>query len=257
MSFALITGASKGIGKSIAEHLAVKGYSLLLVARSEDLLQEVKQEIEAKANVEVKYLALDLSISTSAQQIFNWCCENDFPVSILVNNAGYGLSGAFESYPLEQHLNMIQVNCLTLVQLTHLFLPRLKQQNKGYILNIASSAAYQAVPYLSLYAASKSFVLQFSRGLHYELRKSNVSVTCLSPGATDTDFVKRAKIGSKGLKAADKVNMTPDEVAKIGVDSLFKKKTEVITGAINKIGGFLTWILPKKLVEGTTAKLYE
>lgn len=257
MSYALITGASKGIGKAIAQILAAKGYSLLLVARSEDLLQKVKEEIEAKAKVEVRYLALDLSAPTSPQQVFDWCVQNNLSVSVLVNNAGYGLSGAFESYPLEQHLNMLQVNCLTLVQLTHLFLPQLKLETQGYVLNIASSAAYQAVPYLSLYAASKSFVLQFSRGLHFELRKSNVSVTCISPGATDTDFVTRAKIGDKGLKAADKVNMTPEQVAKIAVDSLFQKKTEVITGALNKAVGFFTWLLPKKFIEGTAAKLYE
>jgi short-subunit dehydrogenase len=257
MSFALITGASKGIGRSIAENLAAKGYSLLLIARSENLLQQAKEEIENRYKVDVRYLSVDLSTATAAQQVFDWCGQNNFPVSVLVNNAGYGLSGAFESYPLEQHLNMVQVNCLTLVQLTHLFLPRLKQQTKGYILNIASSAAYQAVPYLSLYAASKSFVLQFSRGLDYELRKSNVSVTCISPGATDTDFVTRAKIGAKGLKAADKVNMTPEQVAKIAVDSLFQKKTEVITGAVNKIGGFFVWLLPKKFIEGTAAKLYQ
>ena len=257
MSFALITGSSKGIGKAIAENLAAKGYSLILIARSEDLLQQVKQEIEGKTKVEVKYLALDLSTPTAAQQVFDWCSQNNFPISVLVNNAGYGLSGAFESYPLDQHLNMIQVNCLTLFQLTHLLLPQLRQQTQSYILNIASSAAYQAVPYLSLYAASKSFVLQFSRGLHFELRKSNVSVTCISPGATDTDFVTRAKIGAKGLKAAGKVNMTPEQVAKIAVDSMLQKKTEVITGALNKAVGFFTWLLPKKFIEGTAAKLYE
>jgi hypothetical protein len=257
MSFALITGASKGIGKAMAFELAAKGYSLLLVARSEDLLQQVSAEIKGAHKVDVHYLAVDLSASAAAQQVFDWCTQNDFSISVLVNNAGYGLSGDFESYPLEQHINMIQVNCLTLVQLTHLFLPKLKQQTKGYILNIASSAAYQAVPYLSLYAASKSFVLQFSRGLHFELRKSTVSVTCVSPGATDTDFAKRAKVGIKGLKAADKVNMTPEQVAKIAITSMFSKKTEVITGVINKIGGFLTWMLPKKLVEGAAAKLYK
>ena len=257
MSFALITGASKGIGKSIAENLAAKGYSLLLIARSHELLKEVKQEIETKSKVEVKFLVLDLSAPTAAQQVFDWCTQNNFPISVLVNNAGYGLSGAFESYPLEQHLNMLQVNCLTLVQLTHLLLPKLREQNKSYILNIASSAAYQAVPYLSLYAASKSLVLSFSRGLHYELRKTTVSVTCVCPGATDTDFNNRAKIGPKAMKTAEKVMMTSDIVGKTAVDAMFAKKTEVITGAINKIGGFLTWILPKKVLEGGAARLYE
>lgn len=257
MSFALITGASKGIGKAIAENLAAKGYPLLLIARSEDLLQQVSEEIEAKAKVEVKYLAIDLSSITAAQKVFDWCLQNNFSISVLVNNAGYGLSGAFESYPLVQHVNMLQVNCTTLVQLTYLFLPTLKQQPKAYILNIASSAAYQAVPYLSLYAASKSLVLSFSRALRYELRKSSVSVTCVCPGATDTDFNTRAKIGAKAMKTAQKVMMTPDQVGKAAVDAMLNKKAEVITGAINKVGGFLTWLLPKKVLEGGAARLYE
>jgi short-subunit dehydrogenase len=257
MSFALITGASKGIGKSMAFELAAKGYDLALVARSQDLLKQAADEIRTKHNVQVHYLAIDLSSTASAQEVFNWTKQNNFDVSILVNNAGYGLSGAFQSYSLEQHVNMLQVNCTTLVQLTYLFLPQLKQQKQSYILNISSSSAYQAVPYLSLYAASKAMVLQFSRGLRHELRKTSVSLTCISPGATDTEFNTRAQVGPKAMKAAKKVIMRPDQVAKVAIDSMFKKKTEVIVGAVNKLGGFLAWLLPKKLVESTTANLYE
>ena len=152
---------------------------------------------------------------------------------------------------------MMQVNMNAVVELTYHFLPVLKQQPKAYIMNIASSAAYQAVPYLGLYAATKTFVLQFSRALHYELRNSSVSVTCISPGATDTDFANRAKVGPKALKAADKFNMTPVKVAAIAVDSMFSGKTEVVTGFINKLGAFITRILPKKVIENGAAKLYE
>ncbi|HEY1020870.1 MAG TPA: SDR family oxidoreductase [Flavisolibacter sp.] len=257
MSYALITGASKGIGKAIAFSLAAKGYNLALVARSEDLLKQVKHEIEAKHNVTVAYLALDLSCPTGAQDVFQWTSQNKFDTSILVNNAGYGLSGAFESYPLEQHVNMLQVNCTALVQLTYLFLPQLKKQTQAYIMNIASSAAYQAVPFLSLYAGSKAMVLYFSRGLRHELRKTPVSVTCISPGATDTEFNTRAKVGPKAMKAAEKVIMTPEQVGKIAVESMFRKKAEVVVGVVNKLGSFLAWLLPKKLVETTTANLYE
>ncbi len=136
-------------------------------------------------------------------------------------------------------------------------LPQLKGQSKGYILNIASSAAYQAVPYLSLYAASKSLVLSFSRALRYELKKTTVSITCVCPGATDTDFNNRAKIGPKAMKTAQKVMMTPEQVGKAAVNAMLNKKAEVITGAINKAGGFLTWLLPKSLLEGGAARLYE
>jgi hypothetical protein len=143
------------------------------------------------------------------------------------------------------------------VQMCQLFLPVLREHTKAYIMNIASSAAYQAVPGLSLYAASKAFVLSFSRGLGQELRGSGVSVTCVSPGATDTDFVYRAQIGAKGLKAADKVNMTPASVAAIAVKGMLARKAEVITGVINKVGAFLVWLLPKGLVERTAMKLYK
>ena len=257
MSFALITGASKGIGKAMAFELAARGYDLAIVARSEDLLKQVSTEIQAKYKVKVEYLPLDLSVATAAKEVFDWSAQNNFDITVLVNNAGYGLSGAFEAYPLEQHVNMLQVNCATLVQLTYLFLPQLRKQTQSYILNIASSSAYQAVPYLSLYAGSKAMVLLFSRGLRHELRKTNVSVTCISPGATDTEFNNRAKIGPKAMKAAEKVMMTPEQVGRVAIESMFKKKAEVIVGVLNKLGGFLAWLLPKKIVETTTANLYE
>jgi short-subunit dehydrogenase len=257
MSYALITGASKGIGKAIAFELAAKGYNLLFVARSADLLQCVSEEIRAKYPVQIQHIVIDLSAADAARKVFDWSQQNGFPVSILVNNAGYGMSGPFESYPLEQHLNMLQVNCTALVELTYLFLPQLKQHKEAHILNIASSAAYQAVPYLSLYAASKSLVLSFSRGLRYELRKTAVNITCICPGATDTEFTTRAKVGEKALKTAQKVNMTPEQVGKAAVNAMFSKKAEVITGAINKLGGFLTWLLPKQVLEGGAARIYE
>lgn len=257
MSFALITGASKGIGKSIAAQLASKGYNLVLVARNETLLQSVALELHKQYNVTVNIAAMDLGKEGAAQELFDWCQSKNYDISVLINNAGYGLSGKFETYALSAHLQMMQVNMNAVVELTYLFLPQLKQQQAAYIMNIASSAAYQAVPYLSIYAASKAFVLQFSRGLRYELKNSSVSVTCISPGSTDTDFATTANVGEKGQKAAKKVNMTPEQVAKIAIDALFSKKTEVITGFINKLGAFFVWLLPKKLVENTAAKIYE
>ncbi|HLZ89622.1 MAG TPA: SDR family NAD(P)-dependent oxidoreductase, partial [Puia sp.] len=178
MEYALITGASKGIGRAIARELAARGYNVLLVARSEDLLQQLATEIGSRHKVKTDFLALDLSMTEAPQTVYDWCRARGYDVSILVNNAGYGLSGPFEKYSLQEHLNMMQLNMSTLVGMTRLFLPDLHRRKKGYILNIASSAAYQAVPKLSLYAATKSFVLAFSRGLHQELHKSTVSVTC-------------------------------------------------------------------------------
>jgi short-subunit dehydrogenase len=257
MPFALITGASKGIGKAIARELAARGYDLLLVARSEALLKELVAELTAGSKISCAWLAVDLASDQAARQVHDWCSRNRYPVSILVNNAGYGLSGPFEKWPVESHADMLHLNIITLVSLTRLFLPDLRKQPAAYILNIASSAAYQAVPFLSAYAASKSFVLSFSRGLHTELQNTTVSVTCVSPGPTDTNFPNRANVGAKGLKAAERFNMSPETVARIAVNSLFRRRTEVITGGMNKLSAFFAWLLPKKLVEKVAKGLYD
>jgi short-subunit dehydrogenase len=257
MEYALITGASKGIGRAIATELAGRGISVLLVARSEELLQQVAGEITSRYKAKADWLALDLSTANAPQNVWDWCKAKGYDVNILVNNAGYGLSGPFEKYPLEEHLNMMQLNMSTLVGLTHLFLPDLRRRSKAYILNVASSAAYQAVPKLSLYAATKAFVLAFSRGLHQELQGSSVSVTCVSPGATDTDFPNRAQLGAKGLKAAEKFNMSASSVASIAVKGMLAGRSEVIVGLVNKLGAAMAWLLPKSVVEKTAMKIYE
>jgi short-subunit dehydrogenase len=158
---------------------------------------------------------------------------------------------------MNEYTNMLQVNLNALVKLCHIFLPHLKKMPKAFILNISSTTAYQSVPGLALYSASKSFVQSFSRSLSYELSKTNISVTCISPGGTDTDFVVRANIGIKALNIAKKFNMTPESVAKIAVNAMFNNKTEIVAGLINKIGVFLVWLLPKKIVERNVAKIYE
>ncbi|MEO8174826.1 MAG: SDR family oxidoreductase, partial [Sediminibacterium sp.] len=235
MQYALITGASKGIGRAIAEELASRNHHLLLVARSGSLLKELAVELSEKYKIEADYLAIDLSDTHAPLDIINWIKEKGYGINILVNNAGYGLSGNFEDYSIEEHRAMMQVNMSVPLELTSMLLPELKKHPSAYILNIASAAAYQAVPGLTSYAATKSFLLNFSRGLHYELRKSNVSVTVVSPGGTHTDFANRAKVAGKAVKAGEKFNMTPQAVAKIAVDAMFARKTEIITGFINKL----------------------
>ncbi|MBS1602929.1 MAG: SDR family oxidoreductase [Bacteroidetes bacterium] len=257
MNYALVTGASKGIGKAVANELAAKGFNLLLVARSESLLEQTAGEIVARYKVKVDWYALDLSRPSAPQNVLDWSRAKGYTVQVLVNNAGYGLSGPFEKYSLEEHWNMMQLNMQTLVGLTRLFLPDLQTQGRAYILNIASSAAYQAVPRLSIYAATKAFVLSFSRGLHQELAHGPITVTVVSPGATDTDFPNRAQLGEKGMKAAEKFNMSPQAVATIAVRAMLAGKSEVITGFINKLGAAMAWLLPKGMVEKTAMKIYE
>ncbi|MFD2569337.1 SDR family NAD(P)-dependent oxidoreductase [Spirosoma soli] len=257
MAYALITGASKGIGLAIAEELARKKFDLLLVARSEPQLREESSRIASQYSVKASYYVLDLAKPGAAQELADYCQAQGYSITMLVNNAGYGLSGPFEQHALSEHVDMLTVNNTALVQLCYLFLPQLRQQPKAYILNIGSSAAYQAVPGLSLYAASKALVLSFSRGLRQDLKRTSVSVTCVCPGSTDTDFGARAQIGEKAQKAAERVNMTPAEVARQAVDATLAGKAEVVTGVINKVGKLMAWLMPKGLVETAAGSIYE
>lgn len=257
MSYALITGGSKGIGKEIAKLLAAKGYNLLLVARSENELATAKTELEAAYKVSVDILSADLSLDGAAHKVKDWATEGGRQISILINNAGYGLWGMFEKQPMEFYHNMMKVNMQTLVDLSYLMLPVLKQNPKAYIMNVASTAAYQAVPSMALYAASKSFVLLFTRALRFEMKKTHpgVSVTCLSPGATATNFTNRA--GMQAMQAvADKFNMDAGAVAKIAVDGMFKGKAEIIPGFTNLFTVKMIDFMPKSLIESIAANLY-
>ncbi|HMI01210.1 MAG TPA: SDR family oxidoreductase [Pedobacter sp.] len=254
--YALVTGASKGIGREIAILLAEKGYNLLLVARAETELQQLSQQLVQQHQVKVHFLLCDLAEPGAATKVSNWFREITSSLSVLINNAGYGAWGNFNDLKLETQMNMLQLNVNAVVELTYLLLPDLKQQDTAYILNVASTAAYQAMPTMALYAASKSFILSFSRALRYELLKTPVSVSCLSPGPTATGFVSRA-----GLEAladlADKFNMSPTAVARIGLKGMFNKKAEIIPGFINKVSVFGATHLPKSLIERITAGLYK
>lgn len=256
MNYALITGASKGIGRSIAAILAEKKYNLILVARSTSELQVVSSELITKYGVQVEYIALDLSVPTAAGELFEWVQKNRYNISILINNAGYAVWGEFDTTSLEEQNRMLQVNMQTPVALCHHFLPMLKQQPTAYIMNVASTAAYQAVPTLSTYAASKAFMLLFTRGIRADLKGTNVSVTCLSPGPVNTNFIDRA--GMQVIKAtAEKYGMMPDEVARIAVKAMFDRKSEVVPGALNAATVFFTRLVPKAMVEKIAGNLYK
>jgi len=256
--YALVTGASKGIGRAIAIALAGKGYHLLLVSRSEQDLAALAAEIETKYRVKAFYLSCDLSLAEAASKVAAWCGEQTSNLSVLVNNAGFGVWGNFDQLKLEEQRNMLRLNVDALVELSYHLLPRLKQQKQAYILNVCSTAAYQAMPTLAVYAASKSFVLTYSRALKHELQDSTVSVSCLSPGPTDTGFASRAGMDSpKLLELAKKFNMLPEEVAVIAVKGMFRKKTEIVPGFINQLSAFGARHLPKAWIERISADLYK
>ena len=257
MAYALVTGASRGIGRAIALQLAQRGYDLLLVARSEDQLTELALEIGTRYKRQAHVLATDLAAPVAAETVAAWATQQTDQLAILVNNAGYGLWGRFEQLSLAEQQNMLQLNMHLPVALTHALLPSLHQAPKAYILNVASTAAYQAVPSLALYAASKAFLLSFSRGLRYELKSSNVSVTCISPGATTTNFADRAGMGAELQATANKVSMTAEAVAEAAVAGLLASEVEIIPGVLNKVSAGLTSLVPKGLVEKIAAGIYE
>ncbi len=255
MAYALITGASKGIGKAFAENLARRKINLLLVARSGQLLEDLASDLKKRSGTKVHFMAIDLSLPGAAQKVFQWIEEEKFEVQILINNAGYALWGNFSELDLQEQNEMLAVNITTMVNLTHLLIPKLKKQKQSYILNVCSTAAYQAVPTLTLYAAAKSFVLLFSRGLRRELKNSSVSVSCISPGPTKTNFVERAKMLHM-QKLSDKMSVTPSSVAEIGIKGMLGKKAEIIPGFTNKVSALSARLAPKSLVEKIAGGLY-
>jgi len=256
MAYALVTGGSKGIGKAIAEELALHGFDILIIARSAELLKKNAEEIKVRFNVQCDYLAIDLAAPGSVQEIVDWCVKNGYVVSALVNNAGFGRAGQFEDAQSQEQKDMMQVNMVSPVLLCEAFIPLLRQQQKAYILNIASTTAYQAVPLMSLYAATKVFMLRFSRGLHEELRKTSISVTCVCPGTTDTDFAQRAQVNPKAREIAKNFSMSPQAVARSAVRGMLQRKKELVPGLVNKVGVFLVWLLPFDLSERAAHKIY-
>ncbi len=256
MAYALITGASGGIGLALSRELASKKHDVLLVARSGEKLKTNCEEIRKAFGVSADYCALDLSQPDAVLQVKSWLSEKGYPIDILINNAGYGSWGNLKDIPRDELNNMMHLNMQTLADFCKIFLPELEKQKKAYILNVSSTAAYQAVPTLSTYAATKAFVLLFTRGLRWELKDTNISVSCLSPGATSTGFIDRANLGMLKEKA-EKFSMKPEEVATIAIKSMFAGKAEILPGFLNWISVGLVRHLPKSLTEHIAAGLYK
>ena len=231
MNYTLITGASTGIGKDFALLYAQKKQNLILVARNLVTLELLANELKtAYVGIEIECIAMDLSVSGAAKKVFDEVQSKNLSVNRLINNAGIGLQGAFVDISLEDQEKMLQLNVTALMQLTHYFAQDMKQNKQGDILNVASTAAFQAGPYMAVYYASKAFVVSFSEALHNELRDEGVTVSVLCPGATKTEFFnpdRNLKLPSGAMASMD--------VAKIGVNALDSKKRMVISGVINNI----------------------
>jgi short-subunit dehydrogenase len=257
MKYSIITGASKGIGKALAFELAARRHALVLTARSQPQLEEVAAALRQKYNVPVEVLPLDLSAESAPEKLRDFCLQKQLEVDILINNAGYGLWGQFEKLPLEEQVNMMRLDMENVVKLTHLFIPLLRKNPKSYIMNVASTAAYQAVQNLALYAAGKTFIINFTRGLRRELKAGGISVSCLSPGTTTSDFISRARMSDAIRRKADKVTMPAETVARIAIKGMLAGKAEIIPGAINYFSAQLASLLPKALIEPIAASIYK
>jgi uncharacterized protein len=256
MPFALITGSSNGIGLCMAKELAFRKYDLLLVARSEAKLKSLQSELQKEHGVTVYILSLDLSQAGAATKVLAWAQQYD--VEILINNAGFGTWGNLEENNPEELHELIQLNQVTLTDLCQGFIPLFKKRNrKSYILNTGSTAAYQAVPSLAVYSASKAFVVSFTRALRWELKDTNISVSCLSPGATTTGFMDRAHMNDALRQKAEKFTMTADAVAQIGIKRMFAGKAEIIPGFLNKLSVAMIRFVPKKITERIAYNLYK
>ncbi len=235
---ALITGASTGLGRDMARILHKMGITLYLVARNTALLEELKAELDDKPTI----ITMDLSLEENCHRLYAMLKDKD--IDILINNAGFGAFGDFGDIPLNRELNMLDLNIKSLHILTKLFLSEFKMKNSGYILNVASAAAFLPGPLMATYYATKAYVLRLTTALHEELRRkgSAVYVGVLCPGPVDTEFNKNAGV-SFNLNSLDSPT-----VAKYAIKKMFKRKLIIIPGAIIKLGIFFEKFLPQKLL---------
>ncbi len=253
--YALITGATSGIGYEIARLFANDGYNLILVARSRDRLQEITNELKNEFGIEVTPMEKDLFLATSAREIYEEVLAMGVTVDALVNDAGQGEWGSFLETDLGRDLDIIQLNIASLVALTKYFLKDMVARNEGKILQLGSEAGTTPAPLLAVYAATKAFVLSFSAALANELKDTNITITALLPGATDTDFFHKA--GAEDTVAYQKDLLTPQEVAKDGYNALMNGESKIISGAKTKMHVFMSDLLGAKMSAANMRKLME
>jgi len=245
--YAIVTGASSGIGWHISRELAVRGYSIIAVSNQPERLINLKLELEQAFQIIVETIECDLSDAAVAKSIFDFCIRKNLNVEVLVNNAGILVQGQFIGIDEADVKSILQLHMITPVLLCRLFGEMMVKARKGYILNVSSISAVMPYPTISLYGPTKSFLRQFTRALSTEMKGTGVNVLCLLPGATATELYNPDKINiSLAMKLG--VMKKPDEVAKKGVAALFKNRTECIPGMFNKIIMLLIPIVPNRLI---------
>ncbi len=233
---ALITGASAGIGRAFADVFAAHGFDLVLVARSEDKLNALAEQIHHQPHVDSLVVPVDLTTASGPQRLHDAVNAHGVTINVLVNNAGLIAHGKFNDLPLSTHTKMLQLNVLALTKLTHLFLPHMIERGNGQILNVASVAAFVPLPRIAVYAATKAYVLSFTEALAVELKGTHVTVTALCPGPTDTAMMEKwSKVTHKKAQLPSFWMMKPNDVAHEGYAACRRGKTIHIDGLANQI----------------------
>jgi short-subunit dehydrogenase len=244
MNATLITGASSGIGEAFARALAARGNNLLLVARSEDKLIRLCSELATTRNIHCQHVALDLSRSESPAKLLEETTNRGLEIDLLINNAGFGSMGEFATQDIAHELNMIDLNVRSLVETTYLFLQPMRERNGGAIINVASTAGFQPVPYMATYAATKAFVLSFSEALWEENRQYGIEVLALCPGVTETGFFTASHIEKPPARTVE----TPEQVVETALRGLKRHKSSIISGAPNKLMVATERLMPRSVV---------
>ncbi|WP_218081596.1 SDR family NAD(P)-dependent oxidoreductase [Anthocerotibacter panamensis] len=247
---ALITGASTGIGAVFAQALAQRGMHLILVARSEDKLQTLAAELVGKHGIRAEAISADLSRAGAAKEIYTEVCRRGWAVDLLINNAGFGTYGPFETLDPQRDHAQIMLNVAALVDLTHAFIPAMEQRGTGGVINVASIAGHQPVPYMAVYGATKAFVLSFSEALWAEYRDRGVRVLALCPGMTATPFHEIAQEPPVGEMS------TPEEVVAVGLRAFEQGRSYVIPKLTNfLLSGIVPRLFPRELIALITRRM--
>ncbi len=251
--YALITGASRGIGKAIAEECAQRGYHLALISLPNESLSSLAAEIASKYKVDTRFFETDLSAYDAADTVMDWVIEEAFPISMLVNNAGLGSVGPLIETNQDLHQVMLNLNMQTPYHLIRKLLPILKQQEKAYIINISSQAAFFPIPFKATYAATKVFLLNLSLALEYELRGTNIHVSAVCPSGVKTSPAIRKRIESAGFLSRQ-VALEPEEVAEISLRKTFRGKRFIVPGKLNTLSYWMSSMMPDFIRMGFISK---
>jgi short-subunit dehydrogenase len=251
--YALITGATSGFGYELAKLFAKDGYNLVLVARTADRLQEVSLDLTQTFFVEVLPIAADLFNPAAAKDIYEEVIVKGITVDVLVNDAGQGEHGNFIEYDVARDIDMIQLNVTSVVCLTKLFLKDMVARNEGKILQVASLLGKYPTPYMSVYAATKAFVISFTEGLINELKDTNVTLTALLPGASDTDFFHKAG-AEETVIYKEETLAKPEDVARDGYEALMRGENKIVSGAKNKMYAAMSNVMPDSSLASTMRK---